>query len=231
MAARTALTYSHPSSPGAILYPISQSHDQQSPLAQLLGAASRLVVLIPDADADETELSQHIWFMVGRRELSVLLLGLSQDAHHAPRARRRLATLAALTRDAAVSVETKLMIGSDWLQAVRLVHRPGDLVVCHAEQRVARWGFRREPWSQRLRLALNQPVCTLVGFYPNLPSDHVGLLDHLLSLAIPIAIVAVFTGLQILIQLTLTDTAYTGLMLVSLLVEYGLIGLWRYRLD
>ena len=80
-------------------------------------------------------------------------------------------------------------------------------------------------------LALNPPVCILVGFYPDLPPDHVGLFDHLLSLAVPMAIVAAFTGLQILIHLTFTETAYTVLMTASVAAEYGLIGLWRYRLD
>ena len=90
MAAQTALTPTRLSIRGAISRPVSQRRDQQPPLAQPLVAASRLaptirrlVVLIPDADADETELSQHIWSMVGRRELSVLFLGLSRDARHA----------------------------------------------------------------------------------------------------------------------------------------------------
>ena len=238
MAAQTALTPTHLSIPGAISRLVSQRRDPQLSLVQSPVAASRLaptirrlVVLIPDADTDETELSQHIWSMVGRRELSVLFLGLSRDARHGPRARRRLATLAALTRDASVHVEAKLVIGSDWLQVLHSVHRSGDMVVCHAEQHVLRWGFRREPWSQRLMLALNQPVRILVGFYPDLPPDHVGPFDRLLSLAVPIAIVAAFSGLQILIHLTFTETAYTVLMLASVVAEYGLIGLWRYLLD
>src|SRR5574341_390636 len=70
----------------------------------------RLVVLIPDAEADEAELAAHLWTMASSRQLAVLLLGICGDAGREPRARRRLATLAALIRDNTVHVETRLEV-------------------------------------------------------------------------------------------------------------------------
>ena len=231
MAASSALIRTPPSILGALPRTVVQAPIGQTLLpdvSHFAPAVRRLVILIPHADTDETKLSQRLWSMAAQHELPVLLLGLSHEASHEPRLRRRLATLAALTRDAKVHVETKVVIGRDWIQAVRSVHRLSDRVICHAEQRLIRRGLRYESLSQLLMLAFNQPVTVLVGFYPNLPPDNIGLFSRLLSIAIPLTLFAACTGLQILIHLNTTGTPYTLLMSISVIVEYGLLGLWHY---
>jgi len=231
MADSTALTHTSPSILDALPRTRLQAHTGQTLLPAVSDFAPtvrRLVILIPHADTDETKLSQRLWSMAARHELPVLLLGLSHEASHEPHLRRRLATLAALTRDAKVQVETKVVIGRDWIQAVRSVHRLSDRVVCHAEQQLIRRGLRREPLSQLLMSTLSQPVSVLTGFYPNLPPEDISFFSRLVSLILPLAIFAAFTGLQILIHLNTTGTAYTLLMSISVIVEYGLLGLWHY---
>ncbi len=202
-----------------------------APTGRFAPSVRRLVVLVPDADTDESELAQQIWSMASRRELSVLLLGLSKNAGSGPRARRRLAALAALARDKTVYVEAKLEIGGDWLQALRNVHRHSDLIVCHAEQHVATRGLRRKPLSHWIAKELNEPVCVLADFYPDLPPDHISPASRLIAGAVPFLILFGFTALQVLIHQATTGTASILLLSASVLIEYGLIGAWHFLIN
>ena len=202
-----------------------------APTGRFAPSVRRLVVLIPDADTDESELAQQIWSMASRRELSVLLLGLSKNAGSEPRARSRLATLAALARDKTVHVETKLEIGADWLQALRSIHRHSDLIVCHAEQHLAAGGIRRKPLSHWLAKELNEPVCVLADFYPGLPPDHLNPASRLIADAVPFLILLGFTTLQILIHQATRGTASIFLLSASVLIEYSLIGAWYFLIN
>jgi hypothetical protein len=202
-----------------------------APTSRFAPSVRRLVVLIPDADTDESELAQQIWSMASRRELSVLLLGLSKNAGSGPRARSRLATLAALTRDKTVHVEIKLEIGADWLQALRSVHRYSDLILCHAEQHIAAGGVRRKPLSRWIAKELNEPVCVLSDFYPGLPPDHVTPASRLIGGAVPFFLLFAFTALQILIHQTTKGPASILLLSASVLIEYGLIGAWYFLVN
>jgi len=199
-----------------------------APLSRLAPPIRRLVVLIPDGDTYETELARQIWSIAQPYNLAVLLLGLSRDEAREPLVRRRLATLAALIRDEVVHVETRFEIGVDWLPLIRVIRRNSDLVVCHAEQRIARWGIQYQLLSQWLIAQMQQPVCVLAGFYPNLTPDHIHLTSRLIADAVPFAILIGFTALQILIHQRASHFAYTPLLSVSVVLECSLIGLWHF---
>jgi hypothetical protein len=119
---------------------------------------------VPDADLDETGLTRRIWTLAAPRRLEVLYLGLYRTPSDEPRARRRLATMAALTRDDWVNVRTALVMDADWLRSLRPLVQAGDLIVCHAEQLQAGWR-RDRPLGPCLSQALKMPVVTLEGFY------------------------------------------------------------------
>ncbi|MBM4424314.1 MAG: hypothetical protein FJ030_13160 [Chloroflexi bacterium] len=229
MSARTVSKSAPPSALGA-----DSAVERQEPLplvAKPLFAATRfaptvrrLVVLIPDADTDESRLARQLWAMASRNDLPLLLLGVCHSPSGEPRARRRLAAIAALARDACVRAQIRLEVGADWITAARAVRRNSDLIVCHSEQQIARWGVRRRPLSQRLMAHFDEPVGVLTGFYPGLPLGH-----NALTASVPFIIFAAFTGLQILIHKIAGPSSYTLLMALSVLVEYGLIGFWQYR--
>lgn len=233
MAAQPAFTRSRPAATGAASAaerhePTAPDIKPLAPTGRFAPSVRRLVALIPDADTDETQLARQLWTMAARNELPVLLLGLSRDAKSELRARRRLATIAALARDARVHVDARLETRLDWIKAARSMRRNSDLVVCHSEQQVVRRGFRREPLSRLLMAAFNEPVCVLSGFYPGLPPDRLNPAGRWIAAAVPFIIFAGFTALQVLIHQTTKATANTLLMAASVIVEYGLIGLWHY---
>lgn len=195
---------------------------------EALTPAQRLLVLVPPTLIDENELARRIWSMASPRRLSVLYLGLCPEVEQEAAARRRLATIAAITRDDWAQVETRLVVGNDWTRAVRSVYRLNDLIICHAEQQVATSRFKQQPLSQALLAALNAPVCTLSGFCPNLPPSESSAGPRLLSWLFPVFILAAFFLLQIRIEQLPRDWAHTALLSLSVIVEYALIGVWSY---
>jgi nucleotide-binding universal stress UspA family protein len=213
--------------------------DFQPTTARLLNATSRfsqttkrLVVLVPDVDTHEHELARQIWALATARNLNILLLGVFPDAEREPRARRRLATLAALMRDDTVNVDTRLEMGSAWVTAIRAIAEKGDIIVCHAEQYVRRWGIRRQPLSRMLMQRLQTPICELTGFYPELPPDEPGLLARAAVPGIPVMIVVGFTALEVVVQQRAAGSSnYTLLMSMCVVLEYGLIGFWCFLLN
>lgn len=199
------------------------------PADQPLPPASRLLVLIPDQDTDETELARRVWELASPRHLAVVYLSLTTDALTEARARRRLATLAAVTRDEWVNVQTRMVIGGDWRKAVRAVWRSGDLVVCHAEQMVPDGfvGMWRKPLGQALVATLNAPVYLLTGFYMALPAPTTRRFSQLLSWSIPLLILIGFFMLQVQIEQQVTGWLKTMLLSASVALEFGLVGLWN----
>ncbi len=186
----------------------------------------RLVVLIPDAETQEAELAQQLWTIAARGKLTVLLFGLRRNAGSVLSARRRLATLAALIAGPAVQVETRLAPDADWLPPLRRLRCSGDLVICHAEQRLARWGIWPNPVGEWLAGKLNAPVGVLAGFYPRLPPDHFHPASRFIAGAAPFIIFFSATALQILIHQTTWGWLSSLLLSASVVVEYGLIGIW-----
>ena len=110
-----------------------------------LPAPTRLVVLVPNVDLDEAALARHIWKLAAPRQLAVLYLGWTAGPETEAELRRRLANLAALTRDEGVVVSARPATGEGWLPALRGVWRPGDLIVAHSELRVRLWGLIARP--------------------------------------------------------------------------------------
>lgn len=184
----------------------------------------RVIVLIPQQEMDDSGLARRIWSLAAPRSLKVLYLGLCVDVSREYRLRRRLVTLAAITRDDRVFVETQLEIGNDWLRTVKTVWRPGDMVVCHAEQ-IA--GMRRRPLSEAMISTLQVPVCILNGFYS---PDRVNpaLLKGVVSWFGSIAIIVGFFWVQAGIERMAKDWAHTALLYLSVVAEFGLIWIWNH---
>jgi hypothetical protein len=124
-------------------------------------AAERLVVLVPAGLKSDEALAARVVRAVQGRRLSVLYLGLTAETTGAFDLSYRLARLAAFTRNNdGVAAGYELAIGADWLACARAAWQPGDLMVCHAEQRVP-GGLLGRPLAPLLAAALEQPVLVL----------------------------------------------------------------------
>jgi hypothetical protein len=197
------------------------------PADQPLPPARRLVVLVPNVDVDEAALATQIWSLASPRSLAILFLGIFRGPETESVARRRLALLAAITRDDWTRVETRLEAAGNWPQLVRRYWQSGDLVVCHAEQMLSGWGGERRSLAQTIVDALNTPVYVLAGFYAGLPLERPKWLMRLLAWLPPLAVLAIFFILQVSITQGTTGWLQTGLLSFSVILEFGLLGAWE----
>jgi hypothetical protein len=195
------------------------------PQGVALPATRRLLVLVPDLDLDQAALSRCVWNLAAPNKLAVLYVSRANSSAEEPHARRQLASLAALTRDDWVKVSTLLAPQPDWLNAVRALLCPGDLVVCHAEQSLPGWRGAR-PLGHSLCEILLAPVQLLEGFYSGDPSQAAHPTARLLFWVGAVAIVAAAFWLQAQISVLPKNWAESALMALSVVAECGLIGLW-----
>jgi hypothetical protein len=128
-------------------------------------AIRRLIVLLPNADINEASLAQALWTLADGNGVAVHIIAMMDDWAAAGQIRLRLALLTAFLRESGIEPSVVLEeTTTDWVQITRREYRPGDAIVCHAEQRMPT-GTRRlaiefSPLSQYL-LALHMPVYEL----------------------------------------------------------------------
>lgn len=176
----------------------------------LVASIQRLVVLTPQVDGLEAELARRVWLLAAPRGLDVLYLSLVDDTRNEPLSRRRMATLAALTRDPQMQVETALSFESDWPAAVRSVWRPGDLLICPVE-------------VMRAVSTLHIPLYMLDTLGGSMPRRLQATLARWAFALLPYVIVIAFFVLQAQVASWPHNAAYYVMMIGSVVLEAGLI--------
>jgi hypothetical protein len=127
----------------------------------------RLLVLLPNADLNEALLARALWTLAGERGATVQIIALIDDWADEGQVTMRVALLAALLRGSGIEPAAHYERDSaDWMSIVRSMYRPGDVIVCHAEQTLpaSTGGFipRTSPLSTHIAM-LHMPVCELHG--------------------------------------------------------------------
>ncbi|NOH02850.1 MAG: hypothetical protein HND47_13280 [Chloroflexi bacterium] len=189
-----------------------------------LQPASRLIVLVPELEADAAIAARKIRGVAKALESRVQLLGLSRDAAHEPSLRRQLATLSAMIEDPVIFVESKVEIGKNWLNALRPYWHPGDVIICFAGQRS---GLANKPLDQLLASSLNAAIYVLDGVYKEKEKAPLAWLSGILAWAGSIGLVLGFFWLQIKIVQAPSNGLHTALLYASLLAEGGTIWTWN----
>jgi hypothetical protein len=186
----------------------------------------RLLVLVP-ALGTAHDLASRIWQMAVPAKAEVLFLAVTRNRRKEYDLYRYLATLAALTRDDQVHVAIRSEEGKSWIEALRELEQAGDLIVCHAEQSISDWAWRKRELASIISQTLKVPVCVLSGFYPELPPDSPGYARQLFKATVPLGIIIVFSLLQLQIEQLPLNFAYYSLMIFSVLVELSLLFIWN----
>jgi hypothetical protein len=130
--------------------------------------------------------------------------------------------MAAAIRDRRVSAEVRAEYGSDWIQSVREVWRPGDILVCYEGEMV---GIRQRPLDQVLRSTFDTPIYILPTVSDAQPARS-GAISRALSWVGSIGVLVVFFLLQVRIVQWLHDWGQTALLSLSILAEIMIIWIW-----
>ena len=188
--------------------------------------AKRLVVLVPDRDLDDISLSREVWSLASQGPRHVLYMTIIQDPARESQARRRLITLAAITRDDQTRVETQVRIEPTYIHAIKDTCREGDMLVCLAGYKVP----RKLGWPQALEIALinslRMPIIVLTGIYQEPEEESDGRFKGVFFWGGILAILALFAGFEVAITNTANNWAGQLLLIFTLLVETVIILIW-----
>jgi hypothetical protein len=160
----------------------------------------RLLLLLPNVDLNEAMLARALWTLAGEHGSAVHVVALIDDWADEGQVRMRVALLMALSRGSGVElVEHYERDTTDWLDIVRRLYRPGDVIVCHAEQTLpagkGHFSAHLSPLSTHLAM-LHMPVCELRGAIKETPAMT---LRHALKVwGLPLLILVVSVAFEIL---------------------------------
>ena len=184
--------------------------------------ARRLIVLVPNPEADLTAVTQRVWELANATGAHIKFISLCNDATQEPSLRRGLATMSAIVKAGNVSAESEVVAGKNWVEALKVRQQTGDMVVCCAEQRA---GLMQRPLSQILQSDLDTPLYILSGLYPQNDSRSNWLTQTFAWIGF-IAIIAGFFMLQVKIDQLVKDWAIV-FQLLTTAVEFWLIWVWN----
>jgi hypothetical protein len=208
-----------------------RSHARPGLGLEVLATATRLVVLVPEAGVDPTEIAVQVRRLDPEGRLGILYVALAATSEADESwLRRELVTMGSLTRDGRPDVELRVEQRKDWIAAVAPVYRAGDALVClrGPDPRV-RWR-RRPRLAEALAQAFDATVVELEGMHLGGRPSRLGWIRSLLG-TVPFLIVAGFLALQVSLERHQAGPAsqHQALQIVLLAVEISLIWLWETR--
>ena len=184
-----------------------------------LEPARRLIVLVPDLEADFMPAMRRIQILANAQQAHILLLSLCKNSRQEPSLRRRLITLSAMLQNGHLLADVEVEIGTNWVTTVEGLYQSGDTVVCFAEQRT---GLLQQPLSQILQSNLKLPIYILSDLYPQRPK--VNWLSQVIAWSGSVGVITGFFILQINILQISKDGLQSLLLVLSLIPEFWLIG-------
>ena len=201
-----------------------------TPLADLTNPdvfPMRLVILVPDQGLEAPALAQWLASRVSLHRPSILFLSVVQSLNEEPCAWLQLSDLIAWTNGLPTKVESELIQGKSWIDAVYEAWQPGDLVICQAGQTISMPGAERYPLGVALCNRLDAPVLVLTGLYRESLRRPRTRTAEVAWWGVALALVAAFGVLQIWISRIATGWASQFLLILSVLAEVGLIWIWN----
>jgi hypothetical protein len=111
----------------------------------------------------------------------------------------------------------------NWVEFVKSNYRDGDMIVCFSEHRI---GLLHQPLSQILRSSLYVPIYILSSSSSQ-PLSQSSWRSQTLAWTGAIGIIIGFFVLQVQITSILQDWMQTALLILSVMAETWLIGIWN----
>lgn len=187
----------------------------------------RLIVLVPESLAGKMQLAQKVYWMALRDQRDIFYLTLVDNDDDMLSAARLMATMKAVTTDAFLTAQSKVVATPCWLKTLHEIYQPGDRVVCHAEQTVKRGWFHTTPITEFLQTTLRVPVITISGFYHPEQVQVRQWIHTALSWLGFLLILTAFSVLEIKLDHALQGFVGRVILAILVVMEIGVIWAWN----
>jgi hypothetical protein len=188
------------------------------PERAVTGKTRRLVVLVPEDELDEQELSTKIWQMAAPGSLEVLFLCLAPGPEMEAYLHLRLSSLGSLTRDDRVRASFSFSSESTWLAAAAHVWRPGDLLVCYRSQ-LGKSQRNGRGLGARLTESLGAPLYVINSLKTGPSQRQLRLRSEWIAWSAFLFTLAAFGWVQLQLSRSFVGHALTFFLISSVLVE------------
>jgi hypothetical protein len=192
------------------------------PERAVTGKTRRLVVLVPEDELDEQELSTKIWQMAAPGSLEVLFVSLAPSPEMEAYLRLRLSSLGSLTRDDRVRASFSFSPESTWLSAAAHVWCPGDLLVCFRSQE-GKSQLKGRGLGARLTESLGAPLYVMNSLATGPSLRQLRLRSEWIAWSGFLFTLAAFGWVQVRINQSFAGNLWAVLMMASVLVEFGIL--------
>jgi hypothetical protein len=187
----------------------------------------QLIVVIPEELAGNIDLARNIHAMAASGGYDVFFLGILAAGENQLALDRSLATLKAVTADQRVRVCSKSVPSSLWKKTLAENLRPGDSLVYIAGHRVNHSLLGSIPIRRALEQRFDAPLIEISGLYhPNILRIK-RLLSTLFTWAGFAAIIALFTYLEIELDLGIHGSLRMILFIALVSLEFGAVYIWN----
>jgi hypothetical protein len=181
-------------------------------------AYTRLVVLVPEGAIDYGKLYHELSELIIPSVCEIVYIGLGQNRSTSP-VSRRLTELTLVAPELPVYQRKRIIDAGSWAEAVHIVAQPGDLIVCQANRQDSRL-------VEELSQLAPSPVRVLVGLQLPLSTRMARALKSLIFNLFPFIVIAAFFWLQVQIDAQSTGLVRTLAIVMTVLVELGVIFVW-----
>lgn len=189
--------------------------------------ANRIIALINEDLINRNDLAQELYWLGAQSDSTIIYLVLVSREENMATVIRNMATMRAITAANRLVVEVKTALTSDWLLMLKKFVKPGDLVVCQEEQTVKTGKFKTGPVCEFLTNQISNPVHKMTGFYHPIRSGLKNWLRETMGLFGLLAILGVFTWLQIELDQSLTKPLSSIYIIITFFFEVGAVVVWN----
>lgn len=188
---------------------------------------NRIIALINEDLINRNDLAQELYRLGTQSDSPIIYMVVVNREENMATVIRNMATMRAVTAANRLMVEVKTALTSDWLVMLRKLVKPGDLVVCQEEQTVKIGKFKTSPVCDFLTNQISNPIHKLTGFYHPIRSGLKNWLHETIGLVGLLAILAVFTWLQIELDQSLTKPLSSIYIIITFCFEVGAVVVWN----
>lgn len=195
-------------------------------MASKLEINRRLLVLLPENLAGNTELAQKIHWMASRERMDVLYLVILDNSDHGLSVSRDITTMKAVTESNLIHAGSIQVTADRWFAKLNEIRRPDDTILCHAEQTVKQGFMRTAPLVDYLRKMLGGTVNVIEGYYHPRRVVMSSMANTLLFWLGAVALLVGFTWLELQADSAFPGFAHKLVLAAILIIEVGSVWLW-----
>lgn len=191
--------------------------------------SGRVIVPISTRQINNQALSHAVYKLSEHQFLSVLYLVLADESDDLLEISRDMATMKAVTSSNKLSVDVMTIENDTWLDVLREIANPKDLIVCQQDQTVIDGNFKTIPIADYLTKNFDIPVYLMKDLNQHRKDRMINILHEIAGDLGFLVIISIFTWLQLDLEKALSVNLAQILISGTFILEVALIWAW-YKL-